>query len=55
MRFPFPRKVRFNRSAHSAVPNWKLGSLEDCRLREKSRSVLLTFDITESQADGAVH
>ena len=32
LRFPFPREVRFKRSAHSAVPTlvaWMLGGLED--------------------------
>ena len=34
LRFPFPREVRFKRSAHSAVPTlvaWMLGVLEDLR------------------------
>ena len=32
LRFPFPREVRFKRSAHSAVPTsvvWMFGGLED--------------------------
>ena len=31
-RFPFPREVRFNRSAHSAVPTWIIECLVDWRI-----------------------